>query len=98
MINKEVAKVRMKKYREGVRADVISNYGGKCVCCGEKESVFLTIDHKNGGGSKARKKISSNKNIKHFLKNNNYPKDFQLLCFNCNWASRNGRTCPHQIW
>jgi hypothetical protein len=31
--------------------EMLSAYGGKCVCCGESEYKFLAIDHINGGGS-----------------------------------------------
>jgi hypothetical protein len=55
---------------------------------------FLTIDHINGGGNKHRQQIRSR--ICHWLKKNNYPEGFQVLCFDCNLGrSINGGICPH---
>ena len=72
-----------------------------CRCCGENTDLdFLTIDHIEG-----RKKLSSKeKNLKgktlyHLLKKNNFPEDFQILCWNCNSAKgmkRNNNICPHE--
>lgn len=77
-------------------------YGGKCVCCGENNCIFLTIDHINGKGSAQRKKLfGSNKvcgqDFYSWLKKNNYPKDnYQILCFNCNFAKHVYGKCVHQ--
>jgi len=95
-MDKTLEKNRAKRYRDKLRKEAIRKYGGKCICCGEKNIEFLTIDHKGGNGSKERKKISTIKNIIHYLKKHNYPPQFQLLCFNCNWASRLGKICPHK--
>lgn len=76
---------------------VIAEYGGRCVCCGESEPMFLTIDHIYGGGASHRREIGGGSNTLYkFLKRNNYPKDdFQLLCFNCNCAKGFYGVCPH---
>ena len=74
-------------------------YGGdppKCKCCGEKLFEFLTIDHIGGGGEKHRKGRKNSTNIYQWLKTNKYPQGFQVLCMNCNWATRLGAICPHQ--
>lgn len=79
------------------REEVFAAYGGHCICCGENQSAFLTIDHINGDGGKHRKEVKEN--IYYWLKRNNFPKDsIQLLCFNCNCARefRSDGTCPHQ--
>lgn len=80
------------------RLQVIEAYGGKCVCCGESEPKFLSIDHVNGGGCRHREEIGDGgQKIARFLKKNGYPKDgFQLLCFNCNCAKGFFGVCPHQ--
>lgn len=71
-------------------------YGGyTCKCCGETEKAFLTIDHINGGGSKHRKEVGQS-NIYRWLKQNNYPEGFQVLCMNCQWGKKNCGICPHQ--
>ena len=84
-----------KKYRDKNRESVFNHYGRKCVCCGESNQKFLTIDHINGGGTKHRKKIHNQ--IYIWLIKNNYPKGFQTLCFNCNWGKhKNNGVCPHK--
>ncbi len=83
-----------KEYKMKLKREVMDKYGGKCKCCGEKELVFLTIDHINGGGNKHRKIIG--KNIYVWLKKNNYPKGFQVLCWNCNAAKHILGKCPHK--
>jgi hypothetical protein len=93
-------------YREKHRAEmldkkkiVIEAYGGKCACCQEKEFSFLSIDHIDNDGAEHRKKHSLKAGIKtyRFLINKNFPKGFQVLCFNCNFGKQiNHGICPHQ--
>jgi hypothetical protein len=84
----------MREYRRKLKEKVLRAYGGKCNCCGETIIEFLTIDHKNGGGNKHRRNIHSDFYL--WLIKNNFPKDeFQVLCMNCNFATRFGRICPH---
>ena len=74
-----------------------------CKCCGEKELIFLTIDHINGGGNKQRISLSGNKRYAghgfyEWLIKNKYPEGFQILCMNCNFGKhRNGGICPHSL-
>lgn len=86
-------------YRERDRKIVYSVYGGKCVCCGEIEAMFLTVDHVNSDGHIERKKglYTNGSQFYRWIIQNNFPKDYQLLCFNCNLGrARNNGTCPHQ--
>ena len=86
-----------KEYRRKRKLSVIQHYGGKCKCCGEKEPVFLVIDHIDGGGTKHKKLIKAKGGgFYDWLKRNNFPEGFQVLCQNCNWAKRMG-VCPHKI-
>jgi hypothetical protein len=89
-------------YRQRVREEVIDHYGRICVCCGETEFVFLTIDHINGGGNKHRKSLrksgtSSSIDLLRWIKNRGFPPDFQVLCWNCNHAKCIAGICPHRI-
>jgi hypothetical protein len=36
---------------------VLAAYGGKCVCCGEAEEAFLTLDHVNNDGKQHRAEL-----------------------------------------
>lgn len=73
---------------------VFNKYGKICNCCGEKERVFLSIDHIEDNGAQHRKTFGGS--IFRWLIHNNYPSGFQTLCFNCNWAKSHGG-CPHKI-
>jgi len=76
--------------------EVIDGYGGKCKCCGETRKEYLTIDHKNGNGRKHRKEIGvTGSGFYRWLKENNYPEGFQILCFNCNCGKGSYSVCPH---
>jgi hypothetical protein len=66
-----------------------------CACCGEKEIVFLTIDHINGGGRKHRRETGYT-HLFDWLRHNNYPSGFQILCYNCNAAKAINGECPHK--
>ena len=98
---KEKLKEAGKKYREALRLSALIHYSqGKpiCKCCGEKHMEFLTIDHITGGGCKHRRSIRKDISAWQFylwLKRNNYPKGFQVLCMNCNFAKAHGG-CPHK--
>jgi len=87
-----------KEERRQLRDEVIDAYGGKCTCCDETRREYLTIDHTNGGGNKHRREIgaTSSDDLYRWLKQNNYPKGFQVLCFNCNCGKRNYSVCPHK--
>ena len=45
-----------RNFQRKVKKEAIIHYGGECVCCGEKEIKFLTIDHTKGNGKKHREK------------------------------------------
>jgi serine/threonine protein phosphatase PrpC len=88
---------RLSRLRTKIKA--FGAYGGcRCSWCGETDIATLTIDHINNNGADHRRKLSTNKhNTDHrnngggtrtynWLKENNYPLGFQVLCFNCNFA------------
>lgn len=85
------------RYRENARDTVYAAYGEKCVCCGESERMFLSIDHINNDGSKHRRILNgSGDQIYRWLIQHDFPPDFRILCFNCNLGRhRNGGNCPH---
>lgn len=86
-----------KSHRLKVKLECIGHYGGCCGCCGESILAFLAIDHMNGGGTQHRKseKISGSR-FYSWLKKNNFPDGFQVLCHNCNWAKYVLGECPHK--
>ena len=79
-------------------------YGNKCVCCGETERMFLTIDHIDGVPSdhltSSGKRIGGNQLMnrlfQYFETHGVRDPRCQMLCFNCNLGSeRNDGMCPH---
>lgn len=78
-----------------LRMDALRAYGEKCRCCGEDKYEFLSVDHINGGGRAHRIAVKSS-NIYPWLRRNNYPKGFQILCHNCNMAKGFYGKCPHK--
>jgi hypothetical protein len=95
------ASFQRKRYLK-IKQEIINHYGSRCVCCGENSLIFLALDHVNNDGSEWRRKIwktspKSRGGIHTYLwiKKNNYPPIFQLLCHNCNWAKSHGG-CPHK--
>lgn len=102
--NKDKISKYCRTYREKLAWEVLSHYGGnppKCVCCGENNILFLTIDHINNNGRQHRRELSKrtdggSRMIYTWLKNNNFPDGFQVLCYNCNCGkARNNGVCPH---
>lgn len=83
-----------------LKQEILNAYGRKCNCCGEKEIIFLELDHINNDGKQHRKELKTvgSKAMYRYVKKHNFPKDrFQLLCANCNQGKRrNGGICPHK--
>jgi len=85
-----------KQVRDNQRAKVYAAYGNKCVCCGETEPLFLSIDHVNNDGYQERKRKPQGSLYSRLIRAG-FPKTYQLLCCNCNVGKhRNGGICPHQ--
>ena len=78
-----------------------------CNCCGEDSNIeFLTIDHIAGKEEmntepelkelKYTSKLSGT-SLVIWIKKNNFPKGFQILCHNCNQTKGYYGKCPHEI-
>jgi len=83
-----------------IKCFVIGHYGVQCVCCGETNINILTIDHINGHGNKHRIQTGCGTGVKFYrwLRDNNFPSEFRVLCCNCNDGRRvNGGVCPHEL-
>lgn len=97
---KEIIRVmegNKRRYRR-LRLEAIEQYGGKCVCCGEGRIQFLCIDHIHGGGGKHRGELwKKHLTIYEFLKKENYPDAYRVLCHNCNMSIGFYGYCPHQV-
>lgn len=78
---------------------VYAHYGDACVCCGERDRNFLTLDHVNNDGAQQRR--AGFRGELHRLwalaKRVGWPSDLQVLCGNCQLGKlRNRGTCPHR--
>ena len=79
-----------------------------CRCCGLNDHIeFLSLDHIAG-----RKEMDSESELVElgysselgtqplqiWIKKNNFPKGFQVLCMNCNFAKGHSKDnkCPHE--
>ena len=91
---------KAKRQSAAIKDKVFVAYGGwRCACCGEAERTFLTIDHMLNNGSKLRKEGVHGHSTKFYrwLLRTGFPKEFQVLCMNCQFGKRmNGGVCPHQ--
>ena len=100
--NRDRNKIKMKEYWYRLRMQTFEAYGGQvCACCGEEGYNFLTIDHINGDGAQHRRDMGtprvSGASLYRWLRDNNYPGGFQVLCWNCNCGkARNNNVCPHK--
>ena len=83
--NKEKLNKNQRKAGRKFKCQVMNRYGGHCINCKEKQIQFLTVDHTNNDGAEHRKKIGKT-TIYGWLVKNNFPKGFQILCYNCNWV------------
>ncbi len=93
---KPISDNKRRENRERERLEAFNKYGGpKCACCGENKIQYLTIDHVNGGGGKHTKKIGGH--ICAWLKKENYPPGFRVLCNNCNSSYGLYGYCPHEL-
>ena len=91
------AKIVQKRYYDKWKKVVFDHYGNECECCGEQESKFLTLDHKNDDGAQHRKNVGVGSILFRWLVKNKFPKNFRILCFNCNSGRfHNGGMCPHE--
>lgn len=93
----------MKRLRDKQRLEVLQHYSdgyAKCKCCGETTLIFLTIHHENLDGAAHRRMLyetqgKSGQALYRWIRQNNYPSGFSVLCLNCNWAKSHGG-CPHE--
>ena len=89
---------RVAEYHRSLTLGVLRTYSGGslvCACCGEGEADFLCLDHINGGGTLEINKFKNLYTLFVHLKNNNYPKGYQVLCHNCNNSKADSALCVH---
>lgn len=82
-------KERAKQRNMILKREVLQHYSPTLTCCkcGFSDIRSLTIDHIKGRGIAHRREIGSGA-IYWWLKANDYPHGFQVLCMNCQFIKR----------
>lgn len=102
IMNSKKISVRKKEISIQYKKECFNAYGGCiCLCCGEKELMFLSLDHVFNDGSVERRKLGGKRGypIYALWRARNYPdKDrYQVLCMNCQFGKKlNNGICPHK--
>ena len=96
-INCEKCRVKAKSLSRKRKQIILDHYGQKCNCeCGCNVTRFnhLTIDHVNNNGHIHRTEVGFS--IYRWVIKNNFPKDLQILCWNCNCAKQQYGGCSDE--
>lgn len=80
--NKERINARKRQLVVELKIEILNQYGGLVCRCGENRIKAIGIDHIDGGGKQHRVIIGSD--LYRWLRRNNYPTGFRVLCSNCN--------------
>ena len=94
---KEKRRIYVQRYFKKLRMAALNRYSDgnpKCACCGERTLIFLGINHLNRS---IKKHTGHGRDLYVWLKHNNYPDGFNVLCHNCNMAMGFLGYCPHQL-
>lgn len=107
-INRQKDIIRIRKYYQKVRFDVLYHYSDgtfECACCGFNDPnakaigrKFLQLDH-IAGQQKGRNRKESTTSLFVKLKNRGYPPGFRVLCAGCNASiNSNEWICELHKW
>ncbi len=82
-----------KKCEAKIKLEVLTHYSnGKlaCVSCAFSDIKALSIDHIKGGGTQHTEGLNRHggANFYRWLRYNNYPDGYQVLCMNCQFIKR----------
>lgn len=77
-----------------LRMNLISDLGGKCICCNESTYEFLQIDHINNNGGEWKRQLGRTgaMNVSDLRR---HIEDLQVLCANCHLSKSSWGRCPH---
>jgi len=91
--------LKIQQFRVELKKTILLHYGEQCNCCGLGDARFLTVDHVNHGKhnplSRKERKEDTLVMYKRIIARG-YPKEYQVLCMNCNWAKGMYGKCFHQ--
>lgn len=94
---------RLRDYYKNIVFNHYSNNDIKCANCGIDVYSVLCLDHINNDGAdhkrrlnkQGRKQLGTTDIYRDIIKNN-FPDNFQVLCFNCNYHKEFMRRCDEQ--
>lgn len=101
--NPEGHKHHGQRHYKRLKEQAFAAYGGYvCACCGEREPMFLSLDHIENDQCEYARELGRPHTglfLVKWLERHNYPAGIvQVLCHNCNQGKRlNGGVCPHQV-
>jgi hypothetical protein len=91
--------LKIQQLRVELKEKIVHHYGNRCNCCDLKDTRFLTVDHVDNGKhnplSRKERKEDTLVMYKRIIAKG-YPKEYQILCMNCNWAKGMYGKCFHQ--
>ena len=87
------------EWKQRLKIEVFKAYSPELKCqnpnCavpgGMKDVRALSIDHIQGGGCKERRERGASFAFYMWLKENNFPSGYQVLCMNCQFIKRSER-------
>ena len=92
LANPERVKETKRKSHWKLRREVLSAYCEAdivCAQCGFTDVRALQLDHIDGGGAKQVRELKGRGwTLYRWLRKNNFPQGYQVLCANCNWIKR----------
>jgi hypothetical protein len=95
---------RITKLKQNLFSHYMTDGKIKCACpgCNVTNPDLLCMDHKNSDGTEHRRSLGMQKGdskgnrMYMWIKRNNYPPDFRVLCHNCNQSLGKYGYCPHE--
>lgn len=77
---------------EFLQIDHINNDGAE-----HRREIGMTQSTQDQMQREGRKPSIGGNGFVYWLKKNNYPEGFQVLCANCNYGKKNCGVCPHKL-
>jgi hypothetical protein len=86
-----------KSYRN-LKFSIIEHYSPEkvCMCCGYNNIIALTINHIKGGGNDEVQRFGGRYRLLMSIRDRNYPPEYNILCYNCNFSLGRYGYCPHK--